>query len=296
MAAPQGKLGLPRKPFLRPQGSPEFSAMASSKTLAFFSFLAIVQVCRWFLSETFVSGPAVSGRDESSVAMGSRKFRKREIEMWMNTKMQKASEAERDNEDFVAEAIDGDPRAFAHASVRLRKDVDFIMKMLKVSPRVVDFMHEDVYADKDLIEDNEPRVKARIITVGLPALWHDRHPSGLTTSGWQLQEIKQEYKLLGYGGWSLVPAGFGVAKHPFCGVKTTTQTTNWTWIPAKQKWRKMCPCCHFHGPDFVFDSFHPRPFDIRVHNDRIDKRLISMGTSKPPTRVLPILCAAAPPL
>mmetsp|Transcript_2203 Transcript_2203/g.2423 ORF Transcript_2203/g.2423 Transcript_2203/m.2423 type:complete len:169 (-) Transcript_2203:78-584(-) len=140
--------------------------MASSKTLAFFSFLAIVQVCRWFLSETFVSGPAVSGRDESSVAMGSRKFRKREIEMWMNTKMQKASEAERDNEDFVAEAIDGDPRAFAHASVRLRKDVDFIMKMLKVSPRVVDFMHEDVYADKDLIE-----------------------------------EIKQEYKLLGYGGW-----------------------------------------------------------------------------------------------
>lgn len=84
----------------------------------------------------------------------------------MDTKMQKASEAERDNEDFVAEAINGDPRAFAHASERLRKDADFIMKMLRVSPRVVDFMHEDIYADTDLIE-----------------------------------EIKDEYKALGYGGW-----------------------------------------------------------------------------------------------
>ena len=42
-----------------------------------------------------------------------------------------SKEAERDDEAFVEEAIAGDPRGFAHASARLRKDADFIMKMLR---------------------------------------------------------------------------------------------------------------------------------------------------------------------
>eukprot|EP00913_Durusdinium_trenchii_P033856 g31693.t1 len=78
--------------------------------------------------------------------MRSRRFRKRDIEAFMKpSPMMTATAEQKDDEAFVEENIKGDPRGFAHASERLQKDIDFIMKMLRVNPRVVDYVHPEGY-------------------------------------------------------------------------------------------------------------------------------------------------------
>ncbi|OLQ12606.1 hypothetical protein AK812_SmicGene3434 [Symbiodinium microadriaticum] len=130
-----------------------FSAMALRALPALLCLAVLAQVCQWILP-AFVTGAPAPAERTPSVAMRSRRFRKRDIEAFMTpSKMQQASEMECDSEEFVSEAIVGDPRGFAHASERLRSDRDFVKKMVRVNPRVVDFMDEDLFADEEFIEE-----------------------------------------------------------------------------------------------------------------------------------------------
>ncbi|CAE7812128.1 unnamed protein product [Symbiodinium sp. CCMP2456] len=127
--------------------------MALRALPALLCLAVLAQVCQWILP-AFVPGAPAPAEKTPSVAMRSRRFRKRDIEAFMTpSKMQQASEMERDSEEFVSEAIVGDPRGFAHASERLRSDPDFVKKMVRVNPRVVDFMDEDLFADEEFIEE-----------------------------------------------------------------------------------------------------------------------------------------------
>ncbi|CAE7703578.1 unnamed protein product [Symbiodinium sp. CCMP2592] len=127
--------------------------MALRALPALLCLAVLAQVCQWILP-AFVTGAPAPAERTPSVAMRSRRFRKRDIVAFMTpSKMQQASEMERDSEEFVAEAIVGDPRGFAHASERLRSDRDFVKKMVRVNPRVVDFMDEDLFADEEFIEE-----------------------------------------------------------------------------------------------------------------------------------------------
>eukprot|EP00439_Symbiodinium_sp_Y106_P037948 s4138_g4.t1 len=128
--------------------------MALRALPALLCLAVLAQVCQWILPAFVASAPAPAERTPS-VAMRSRRFRKRDIEAFMtpSKRLDFKMEMERDSEEFVAEAIVGDPRGFAHASERLRSDCDFVKKMVRVNPRVVDFMDEDLFADEKFIEE-----------------------------------------------------------------------------------------------------------------------------------------------
>ena len=71
-------------------------------------------------------------------------------------------------------------------------------------------MHEDIYADKDLIEawSRESEATSQCSDQVQVLLEHEFTFSTILVILFhpQLQEIKEEYKALGYGGW---PLGFG---------------------------------------------------------------------------------------
>ncbi|CAE7454290.1 unnamed protein product [Symbiodinium natans] len=140
--------------------------MARPALKALLCLAVAVQVCQRFLPAFVTGAPAPAERlRATSVAMRSRKFRKRDLELFMTpSAMQEASEEERDSEEFVAENIEGDPRGFAHASQRLRSDRDFIKKMVRINPRVMDYMDEDFYADYPFIK--ELRLHAQALGYG----------------------------------------------------------------------------------------------------------------------------------
>ncbi|CAE7180724.1 unnamed protein product, partial [Symbiodinium necroappetens] len=130
-----------------------FSAMALRALPALLCLAVLAQVCQWILP-AFVTGAPAPAERTPSVAMRSRRFRKRDIEAFMTpSKRLDFKRMECDSEEFVSEAIVGDPRGFAHASERLRSDRDFVKKMVRVNPRVVDFMDEDLFADEEFIEE-----------------------------------------------------------------------------------------------------------------------------------------------
>ncbi|CAJ1331396.1 unnamed protein product [Effrenium voratum] len=127
---------------------------------------------RLWMGPNFVGTSSLPETRESSVAMRSRRMNKQHVKAFrMPSPRLGMNEAERDDEEFVMDNIAHDPRSFAHASERLRKDKVFIEKVLRLSPRVVDYMHPDVWADFKFIENIQTMSKE--LGYGGWIYWHD---------------------------------------------------------------------------------------------------------------------------